>query len=132
MPFLLASPCPNFFGPFSPTAFLVNEKSLFLQKCHCFELWTVFRLLGKPPFLKSSYVVLALKCCLCQCFWRFKKSEQTCPNWGRGGEFGQSLKKKHSFSLGPFPKEESAKTPREEQFLLIFKQTRQQVRLISM
>ena len=40
--------------------------------------------------------------------------------------------KKHSFSLGPFPKEESAKIPREKQFLLEGKQTRQEVRLISM
>ena len=27
---------PEFFGPFSRSAFLVNKKSLFLQKCQCF------------------------------------------------------------------------------------------------
>lgn len=31
-------PCPNFFGPLSRSAFLVNKKSLFLQKCQCIEL----------------------------------------------------------------------------------------------
>ena len=33
-------PMPQFFGPFSRSAFLVNKKSLFLQKC--IELLTVF------------------------------------------------------------------------------------------
>ena len=37
-------PMPEFFGPFSKSAFLVNKKSLFLQKCQCIELLTVFRL----------------------------------------------------------------------------------------
>ena len=35
-------PMPKFFGPFSKSAFLVNKKSLFLQKCQCIELLTVF------------------------------------------------------------------------------------------
>ena len=35
-------PMPKFFGPFSRSAFLVNKKSLFLQKCQCIELLTVF------------------------------------------------------------------------------------------
>ena len=35
-------PCPNFIGPLSRSAFLVNKKSLFLQKCQCIELLTVF------------------------------------------------------------------------------------------
>ena len=35
-------PMPEFFGPFSRSAFLVNKKSLFLQKCQCIELLTVF------------------------------------------------------------------------------------------
>ena len=35
-------PMPDFFGPFSRSAFLVNKKSLFLQKCQCIELLTVF------------------------------------------------------------------------------------------
>ena len=33
---------PEFFGPFSRSAFLVNKKSPFLQKCQCIELLTVF------------------------------------------------------------------------------------------
>ena len=33
---------PEFFGPLSISAFLVNKKSLFLQKCQCIELLTVF------------------------------------------------------------------------------------------
>ena len=33
---------PEFFGPFSRSAFLVNKKNLFLQKCQCIELLTVF------------------------------------------------------------------------------------------
>ena len=37
-------PMPEFFGPLSISAFLVNKKSLFLQKCQCIELLTVFRL----------------------------------------------------------------------------------------
>ena len=35
-------PMPEFFGPFSRSAFLVSKKSLFLQKCQCIELLTVF------------------------------------------------------------------------------------------
>ena len=34
-------PMPEFFGPFSRSAFLVNKKSLFLQECQCIELSTV-------------------------------------------------------------------------------------------
>ena len=36
-------PMPEFFGPFSRSAFLVNNNSLFLQKCQCIELLTVFQ-----------------------------------------------------------------------------------------
>ena len=35
-------PMPDFFGPFSRSTFLVNKKSLFLQKCQCIQLLTVF------------------------------------------------------------------------------------------
>ena len=35
-------PMPEFFDPFSRSAFLVNKKSLLLQKCQCIELLTVF------------------------------------------------------------------------------------------
>ena len=35
-------PMPEFFGPLSRSAFLVNKKSSFLQKCQCIELLTVF------------------------------------------------------------------------------------------
>ena len=35
-------PMPEFFGPLFRGAFLVNKKSLFLQKCQCIELLTVF------------------------------------------------------------------------------------------
>ena len=35
-------PCPNFLALFFRSAFLVNKKSLFLQKCQCIELLTVF------------------------------------------------------------------------------------------
>ena len=46
-------PMPEFFGPLFRSAFLVNKKSLFLQKCQCIELLTVlFRLLiYLPPLL---------------------------------------------------------------------------------
>ena len=37
-------PMPEFFGPLFSSAFLVNKKSLFLQKCQGIELLTVFRL----------------------------------------------------------------------------------------
>ena len=40
--FLLGLPMPEFFGPLFRSAFLVNKKSLFLQKCQCIELLTVF------------------------------------------------------------------------------------------
>ena len=33
---------PEFFGPLFRSAFWVNKKSLFLQKCQCIELLTVF------------------------------------------------------------------------------------------
>ena len=35
-------PMPEFFGPLFRSAFLVNKESLFLQKCQCIELLTVF------------------------------------------------------------------------------------------
>ena len=35
-------PMPEFFGPLFRSAFLVNKKSLFLQKYQCIELLTVF------------------------------------------------------------------------------------------
>ena len=35
-------PMPEFFGPLFRSAFLVNKKSLFLQKCQRIELLTVF------------------------------------------------------------------------------------------
>ena len=35
-------PRPKFFGPLSKSAFLVNKKSLFLQRCQCIELLTDF------------------------------------------------------------------------------------------
>ena len=35
-------PMPEFFGPLFRSVFLVNKKSLFLQKCQCIELLTVF------------------------------------------------------------------------------------------
>ena len=44
------------FCPFSRSAFLVNKKSLFLQKCQCIELLTVFRLLIYLPPLHTSYL----------------------------------------------------------------------------
>ena len=44
---------PEYFGPFSRSAFLVNKKSLFLQKCQCIELLTVFRLLIYLPPLPT-------------------------------------------------------------------------------
>ena len=56
-----ALPMPEFFGPFSRGAFLVNKKSIFPQKCQCIELLTV---------------------CL-TVFWRPKKGP-SCPNWGQG------------------------------------------------
>ena len=34
-------PRPEFFGPLFRSAFLVNKKSLFLQKCQCIQLLTV-------------------------------------------------------------------------------------------
>ena len=42
------------FGPFSRSAFFVNIKSLFFQKCLCIELLTVFRLLIYLPPLQDS------------------------------------------------------------------------------
>ena len=38
----MGSTLPEFFGPLFRSAFLVNKKSLFLQKCQCIELLTVF------------------------------------------------------------------------------------------
>ena len=35
-------PMPEFFGPLFRSAFLVNKKSLFRQKCQCIDLLTVF------------------------------------------------------------------------------------------
>ena len=57
--------CPNegggstharIFGPFSKSAFLVNKKSPFLQKCKCIELLTVFEvLIYLPPLPPSDF-----------------------------------------------------------------------------
>ena len=42
-------PMPEFFGPLFGSAFLVNEKSLFLQKCQCVELLIVFWVVNISP-----------------------------------------------------------------------------------
>ena len=49
---------PEFFGPLSRSAFLVNKKSLFLQKCQCIELLTVLRL-HIYSILYSIYSILS-------------------------------------------------------------------------
>ena len=53
-------PMPEFFGPLFRSAFLVNKKSLFLQKCQCIELLTVFRL-HINSILYSTYSILSSK-----------------------------------------------------------------------
>ena len=40
-------PMPEFFGPLFRSAFLVNKKSIFLQKCQYIELLTVFSCPGQ-------------------------------------------------------------------------------------
>ena len=46
---------PDFFGPFSRSAFLVNKKSLFLRKCQCIKLLTVFQDVNiSPPLFPYS------------------------------------------------------------------------------
>ena len=56
-------PMPEFFGPFSRSAFLVNKKSLFLQKCQCFELLTVFQVVNispSPPHIFANLFFVSL------------------------------------------------------------------------
>ena len=53
-------PMPEFFGPLFISAFLVNKKSLFLHKCQCIELLTVFRL-HIYSLLYSTYSILSSK-----------------------------------------------------------------------
>ena len=46
----------QFFGPFSRGAFVVNKKSLFLQKCQCIEPIAVFKvLIYLPPLPPSDF-----------------------------------------------------------------------------
>ena len=49
-------PMPKFFGPLFRSAFLVNKKSLFLQKCQCIELLTVVNISPSP--LSSDFQIL--------------------------------------------------------------------------
>ena len=53
-------PMAEFFDPLFRSAFLVNKKSLFPQKCQCIELLTVFRLLI-CSILYSIYSILSSK-----------------------------------------------------------------------
>ena len=73
-------PMPEFFGPLFRSAFFVNKKSLFLQKCQCIE----------PLNLE---------------FWRPKKGP-SCPNRGQGGRLGDlgNARKKTLFFIDVFPK----------------------------
>ena len=51
-------PRPEFFGPLFRSAFLVNKQSLFLQKCQCIELLTVFQVVNispSPTFLQTFF-----------------------------------------------------------------------------
>ena len=53
-------PLPEFFGPLFRRPFLVNKKSLFLQKCQSIELLTVFRL-HIYSILYNIYSILSSK-----------------------------------------------------------------------
>ena len=86
---------PEFFGPFSRSAFLINKKSLFLQKCQCIERLTVFRLLIYLPQVTFKSLILTSG-----------KKGPSYPNWGQGGgSLGDSgnARKKTFFSIDVFP-----------------------------
>ena len=91
-------PCPNFLALYSRSAFLVNKKSPFLQKCQCIEPLTVFRLLIYLPPLPTFCRDLH-----CIEFWRPKKKDQVARigvRWGGGlGDSGNARKKTFFFLL---------------------------------
>ena len=74
---------PEFFGLFSRSAFLVNKKSLFLQKCQCIELLTVFRLLIYLPPLPT--LLQTFFCDFQILNFDVRKKGPSCLNWGQGG-----------------------------------------------
>ena len=90
-------PMPEFFGPLFRSAFLVNKKSLFLQKCQCTELLTVFYVVNISP----SPPLLVLKWLSNLEFWSPK--DQVARIGVRGGGwfrwFGQCPKENVFFSL---------------------------------
>ena len=96
---------PEFFGPFSRTAFLVNTKSLFLQKCQCIELLTVFRL-HIYSIIYSIYSIFSSKLTFKSWISTSEKRGPSCLNSGHGGGgfrgFGQ-CPKKNVFFRWPLP-----------------------------
>ena len=87
--------CPNkggwsshadFFGPFSRSAFLVNKKSIFLQKCQCIALLVVF--LG--CFRLFKVVLGCFRLTFKSWILTSEKRGPSCPNWGHGGGLGNS------------------------------------------
>ena len=82
---------PEFFGPLFRSAFLVNKKSLFLQKCQCIELLTVFRL-HIYSILYSIYSIFSSKL-------TFKSWISTSEK--RGPSCSNCPKENVSFSLKP-------------------------------
>ena len=89
---------PEFFGPLSRSAFLVNKKSRFLQKCQCIKLLSVFRLLiYLPPLPTSDFQILNFD---------VRKKDQVARIGVRGrGGLGDSgnARKKTFFSVDVFP-----------------------------
>ena len=93
-------PMPEFFGPLFRSAFLVNKKSLFLQKCQCIELVTVFLVVdisASPPHICTFSPQVTLKSWILTS----EKKDQVARIGVRGGFrwFGQCPKENIFFLL---------------------------------
>ena len=98
---------PEFFGPLSRSAFLVNKKSLFLQKCQCIELLTFFRL-HIYSILYSIYSIFSSKLAFKFLIFSSEKKGPSCPKWGQGGVqvIRAMPERKRFFSVDVFPKQQ--------------------------
>ena len=93
-------PSPKFL-PFFANCILINKKSQFLQKCQCFDLWTVLWVVLRKPHFKvtlDTFHLISIR----QCLSALKKGDQLAQICG-GGVVWAMPERKHSFFRWTFP-----------------------------
>ena len=87
---------------------MVIKKSLFLQKCQCIELLTVFIRLHIYSILYSTYSIFSSKLTFKSGIFTSEKKDQVPELGSGGGVFGDSgnARKKRFFSIEAIPNDD--------------------------